>query len=140
MTVIRLGKKFSLLIFFLFIPVLLFAKHEGEKGYCALCDTKIFSPKEEGSFYLIPNEEYSEVWFLFSNKTKAKVGFCKKHAKEVKKRLTQKTKHKIMEGIKNGWEKEFDLNQWSKKQIEEYKKNFFSLEVTRRLKDEEIPD
>ena len=122
------------IVIFLLIFQSLYAQHEGEKGYCALCDTKIFSPKEEGSFYLVPNEEYSEVWFEFSNNSKGKVGFCKQHSQEI----TDKDYPKVMEGIRHGWENEFEHNNWTKEQIEKYKKDFFNLIIMRKLSDEEI--
>ena len=134
---ILLGNKYKITLFILFVlllPMVSFAKYEGERGYCALCDTKIFSPKEEGSFYLVPNKEYTEVWFEFSNASKGKVGFCRKHAKSLRK----SNYPKIMEGIRHAWEKEFELNNWSKEQIEEYKKNFFNLTIIRKLSDEEV--
>ena len=127
-------KIFLFIVIFLLSIQFLYAQHEGEKGYCALCDIKIFSPKEEGSFYLVPNKKYTEVWFEFSNGSKGKVGFCSKHSKSVKKGNYSK----IMQGIKHGWEKEFELNNWNKEQIEEYKKNFFNLTIIRILSDEEV--
>jgi len=117
-----------------------FAKHEGERGYYALCDTKIFSPKEEGSFYLVPNDEYTEIWFLLSNNSKAKIGFCRKHAQQVDKRLTEKLKKRIMDGVRRGWEKEFETNRWTEEQIKQYKETFFKIEIIRRLENEEITD
>ncbi len=89
---------------------------------------------EREGYYLKTNSEYTEVLFLLSNGQNAKIGFCKKHAAN----LTEKDYPAIMAGIRHGWEKEFKINRWSEKQIEEYKKNFFNLTITKRLKDEEI--
>ena len=83
--------------------------------------------------YLRPNEEYTEIWFEFSDGT-GKIGFCKKHALD----LTEQDYPKIMDGVRQGWSKEFEINKWTKEQIQDYTMRFFTITIVRRLNSEEI--
>lgn len=109
-----------------------FAEHEGELGYCVLCEKQILEKKE--GFYIRPNSDYREIWVEFSNKSIGRVGLCKEHFDN----LTEKDYPKIMEGIKHGWEKEFKIDNWSQEKIDKYKENFFNITITRRLDEKDI--
>lgn len=85
-------------------------------------------------FYLRPNEEYREAWFLFSNNMTGKVGFCREHFEN----LSEKDFPDIITGIENGWKREFRMNNWTIEKIDKYKQDFFNLIIIRRLNDEEI--
>lgn len=121
-----------LFLFFLLFPTLLFAEHEGELGYCVLCDTRIMDRQDN---YLVKNEQYTELWFEFSNSSIGKIGFCKKHAANV----TEKHYSKIIKGLQNGWNKEFEINRWTRKQIYNYTMDFFTLTIRRQLDEKDIP-
>jgi hypothetical protein len=112
-------------------------KHAGELGYCALCDTVIM---DRIDFHIKPNKEYHELWFEFSNGTRGKIAFCSIHYNKIKKlkKISKKLSDEIMDGIRRGWGKEFELNNWSKEQKEKYKKDFFNLKIIRRIPDEEV--
>jgi hypothetical protein len=127
-------RKFLIIFLALFLIGIKFsyAEHEGELGYCVLCDTVIMQRVDN---YLKPNEEYREVWFEFSNGSIGKVGFCRKHSDH----FTDKDYGKIMDGIKHGWEKEFKINKWDAKKIKEYKDTFFNITIRRKLDEKEIP-
>lgn len=103
-----------------------YAEHEGELGYCVMCDTAILDRVDN---YLVPNEQYTELWFELSNSSVCKIAFCKKHVQE----LSDKDYPAIMQGVKNGWEKEFKITKWEDKQIQEYKNNFFNLTIRRQI-------
>lgn len=111
--------------------------HAGELGYCVMCNEKIMERKE---FRIVPNDEYNELWFEFSNNSQGRIAFCDKHFDKIKNKdkISQRLSNQIMEGIKRGWTAEFTLNVWSDKQIEKYKNDFFDLKILRRVPDEEI--
>ena len=119
-------------------PIPLKAEHEGELGYCVLCDTVIM---DKINFHIKPNKEYKELTFEFSNGSTGIIAFCKKdYDKIIKyKKVPKKVLDKIIDGIKHGWESEFILNNWTPEQIEKYKKDFFSLKLTRRIDEKVIP-
>ena len=91
-------------------------------------------------FHIRPNDEYNELWFEFSNGTKGKIAFCDEHYEIFKDKgeISEEDSDRIMNGIKQGWKREFILNRWSKEKIDKYKQDFFSLKILRRLTDEEV--
>lgn len=125
-------KQFLFVLFFLFLTNVSFAKHEGELGYCVFCDIRIMDRVDN---YLVKNQEYTELWFELSNNSICKIGFCKKHSLE----LSEKDYPTIIKGLQNGWNKEFEINKWTKKQIYNYAMDFFTLKIRRRLDEKEIP-
>ena len=133
-----MAKIISLTVGFLLLVNFSFAEenHAGELGYCVICNTVIM---DRVDYHIRPNDEYNEIWFEFSNDSKGRVAFCDMHYEQfIKTDITRELSDRIMEGIKRGWEKEFILNDWTKDKIDKYKLDFFNLEITKRISDEEI--
>lgn len=92
--------------------------------YCALCNCITVFQNPDKTINL---DKYREVAFKMSNGSIMTVGFCPDCLMEAQ--YNSLKYPLIMASVIDGWTKEMIQDKWLEANVEEYKKNFFTLTI-----------